>query len=95
MDVSLETWEKSFDKIFNVLNSKQNEPLHLNRNLDNYQISTNNIMNNHFFESEVEFAIKGLKNRKAPCPDSITNENIKMIFFLLAPELNRLYQTVV
>jgi hypothetical protein len=88
MEVSLETWERSFNKIFNTQKLKHAESLNLNSYLKRYKKS---IKVHYFSESEIEFAIKGLKNKKAPGPDSITNETIKMLFSLLAPELTKFF----
>jgi hypothetical protein len=85
LSIPLEECVEHMTKLLNIQNlpSTSDKRLQLKSLLVNYD---ENIECTPISQAEVEYAIKKLKNNKAPGPDMITNENIKTLFSLV-PEI--------
>jgi hypothetical protein len=81
--IPVNTWAEHMSEVLNSDKVQAGENINLAAMLDNYNVT---IPHEPFNLAEVNFAIKSLKNKKAPGPDLILNENIKTIH-ALAPTL--------
>lgn len=83
-DIPMKTWELTFNKVFNELKCSHGDSLNLRTMLAHLPAAANI---NNILEAEVILALKGLKPKKAPGIDSLTNENLKAVCLLLPSEI--------
>lgn len=87
-NIPMQDWENHFKAILNENNISHNDSLNLDSLLGNY---TTNIKHDPLMEEEIKIAVKKMKNKKAPGPDKITNENIKSLLNIMSPEITSFF----
>jgi Reverse transcriptase (RNA-dependent DNA polymerase)/Endonuclease-reverse transcriptase len=85
-NIMMNEWEQNFEQIFNERKLSQGDSLNLRELLVDYD-SDNYIEFIPLLHEEVSIAIKKMKNGKAPGPDGVKNENLKMLVEVLLPEI--------
>ena len=87
-DISLSDWKTNFDRILNEQGLHETGSLSLKEMLTEYPRQENL---NYFLEEEAQFALKGMKNNKAPGPDSLCNETLKLFCDPLLSEITAFF----
>lgn len=75
-DIPLPDWEQNFNKILNEQILNTTDSLDLKSLLANYPRPE---QLRYFMTEEVKIALRGMKNNKAPGPDRLINETLKML----------------
>jgi hypothetical protein len=86
--IDLEEWIKHMAKILNCEKLKNDDNLDLASLLQNYD---ENITCEPISDVEILVAVHFLKNKKAPGPDLLTNENIKALTRFMLPLFNQFF----
>jgi hypothetical protein len=87
-NISLKEWETVFQNIYNKQKLLINDSLNLKSLLESY---SKDVAFREISEAELQFALKGMKNKKAPGLDAITNESLKVIVRKLSPQLTKFF----
>ena len=77
-------WENNFELILNEKIFGERDSLNLEEMLRGYTSATDYIP---IMQEEIKFAIRKMKNGKAPGQDSIRNENLKSLVDIMLPEV--------
>jgi hypothetical protein len=85
-NIMMDEWEQTFEHIFNERKLGQDDSLKLSELLVDYD-SNSEIEFIPIMQEEVSLAIKKMKNGKAPGPDCVKNEDLKMLVEFLLPEI--------
>ena len=86
--IDMEEWVQHMSKILNKENLNNNDSLNLKSLLIDYD---EDIITNPILDDEILFAARHLKNKKAPGPDMITNENVKSLITFMLPLINTFF----
>jgi Reverse transcriptase (RNA-dependent DNA polymerase) len=87
-DISLADWERNFDQILNERGLAEADSLDLKSLLAEYPKPAHI---KYILEEEVTLALKGMKNKKAPGPDSLVNETLKILCGPLLAEITAFF----
>jgi Reverse transcriptase (RNA-dependent DNA polymerase) len=87
-DISLSEWKNNFDRILNEQGINETGSLSLKEMLTEYPRQDDL---NYFLEEEARIALKGMKNNKAPGPDSLRNETLKLFCEPLISEMTTFF----
>jgi hypothetical protein len=83
-NIAMNEWEDNFESILNEKNFRAHESLNLEKLLIGHNPDTEYIP---IMQEEIKFAIRKMKNGKAPGPDNIRNENLKSLVEIMLPEV--------
>jgi hypothetical protein len=83
-NIAMNEWENNFELILNEKHFGERDSLNLDEMLRGYTSDTEYIP---IMQEEIKFAIRKMKNGKAPGPDSIRNENLKSLVDIMLPEV--------
>jgi hypothetical protein len=75
-NISLDTWTQHFSNILNKSKKNADDSLRLKGMLENYELQD---PCTPFLDEEIKLCVQTLKNGKAPGPDKILNEHLKLL----------------
>ncbi|CAB3388479.1 Hypothetical predicted protein [Cloeon dipterum] len=83
-DINMDMWARFLGGLFNSRGLRQGESLNLRSLVPSY---SDEVVHFGFLKTEIELALGGMKNKKAPGPDNLQNEVVKLLWAAVPDEI--------
>ncbi|CAB3387477.1 Hypothetical predicted protein [Cloeon dipterum] len=83
-DINMDMWARFLGGLFNSQGLRQGESLNLRSLVPSY---SDEVVHFGFLKTEIELALGGMKNKKAPGPDNLQNEVVKLLWAAVPDEI--------